>query len=116
MVSSSSGLLVVHLKRVSSVLSTGGELLFLRAEEYMLTRIRYKFVDSIVWAKTNQMNATVTSGRTGHWLNHMKEVCLVGLRGRPKLNRNLDLNVIVEQIQDTSHKPETVSKPRDTNE
>jgi len=27
------------------------------------------------------------AGRTGHWLNHSKEHCLVGYKGNPNLNR-----------------------------
>jgi mRNA (2'-O-methyladenosine-N6-)-methyltransferase len=71
-------------------------------------RFSYIFTDYITWAKTNQINATIATGRTGHWLNHMKETCLVGLKGKPKLNAGLDSNVIVERIRETSRKPDAV--------
>jgi N6-adenosine-specific RNA methylase IME4 len=32
----------------------------------------------VLWVKTNQLNKTIVTGRTGHWLNHTKETCLVG--------------------------------------
>ena len=38
-------------------------------------------VSMITWVKTNQLGAVVRTGRTGHWLNHAKENCLVGFRG-----------------------------------
>ena len=42
----------------------------------------------------------------GHWLNHSKEHCLVGIKGTPKLNRNLDTDVIVSEVRETSRKPD----------
>lgn len=49
------------------------------------------------------------SGRTGHWLNHGKEHCLVGMKGNPKdLNRGLDSDVIVAEVRATSHKPDEI--------
>ena len=42
----------------------------------------------------------------GHWLNHSKEHCLVGMKGAPKLNRNLDTDVIVSEVRETSRKPD----------
>ena len=48
------------------------------------------------------------SGRTGHWLNHGKEHCLVGLKGNPKLNRGIDCDVIVAEVRATSHKPDEI--------
>ncbi|KAH1000585.1 hypothetical protein HUJ04_012894 [Dendroctonus ponderosae] len=47
--------------------------------------------------------------RTGHWLNHGKEHCLVGMKGNPKdLNRGLDSDVIVAEVRATSHKPDEI--------
>lgn len=37
----------------------------------------YKRVDEIIWVKTNQLQRIIRTGRTGHWLNHGKEHCLV---------------------------------------
>lgn len=39
----------------------------------------YKQVDEIIWVKTNQLQRIIRTGRTGHWLNHGKEHCLVGI-------------------------------------
>ena len=39
--------------------------------------------DVIPWIKTNQLGRIVRTGRTGHWLNHGKEHCLVGICGTP---------------------------------
>ena len=47
-------------------------------------------------------------GRTGHWLNHGKEHCLVGLKGTKKLNRGIDCDVIVAEVRATSHKPDEI--------
>ena len=30
---------------------------------------------------------------TGHWINHSKEHCLIGIKGQPKLNANIDCDV-----------------------
>lgn len=37
----------------------------------------YERVDEIIWVKTNQLQRIIRTGRTGHWLNHGKEHCLV---------------------------------------
>jgi mRNA (2'-O-methyladenosine-N6-)-methyltransferase len=80
----------------------------------------YERVDEIIWVKTNQLvcvsllillisiffnririlqQRIIRTGRTGHWLNHGKEHCLVGMKGQPKnLNRGLDCDVIVAVI------------------
>lgn len=55
----------------------------------------YKRVDELIWVKTNQLQRLIRTGRTGHWLNHGKEHCLVGIKGEPKgLNRGLDCDVL----------------------
>ena len=54
----------------------------------------YERVDEIIWVKTNQLQRIIRTGRTGHWLNHGKEHCLVGLKGNLVLNRGLDCDVI----------------------
>lgn len=69
----------------------------------------YERVDEIIWVKTNQLQRIIRTGRTGHWLNHGKEHCLVGLKGKPKnLNRGLDCDVIVAEVRATSHKPDEI--------
>lgn len=42
-----------------------------------LTLWGYERVDEIIWVKTNQLQRIIRTGRTGHWLNHGKEHCLV---------------------------------------
>lgn len=37
----------------------------------------YKRVDELIWVKLNQVQRLIRTGRTGHWLNHGKEHCLV---------------------------------------
>jgi len=69
----------------------------------------YKRVDELIWVKTNQLQRLIRTGRTGHWLNHGKEHCLVGIKGEPKgLNRGLDCDVLVAEVRDTSHKPDEI--------
>lgn len=41
----------------------------------------YERVDEIIWVKTNQLQRIIRTGRTGHWLNHGKEHCLVSSKG-----------------------------------
>ena len=41
----------------------------------------YQRVDELIWVKTNQLQRLIRTGRTGHWLNHSKEHCLVGVKG-----------------------------------
>ncbi|KAL9276008.1 N6-adenosine-methyltransferase MT-A70-like-like protein [Drosera capensis] len=66
----------------------------------------YKRVEEIIWVKTNQLQRIIRTGRTGHWLNHSKEHCLVGGKGNPEVNRNIDTNVIVAEVRETSRKPD----------
>lgn len=59
----------------------------------------YERVDELIWVKTNQLQRIIRTGRTGHWLNHGKEHCLVGMKGNPtNLNRGLDCDVIVAEV------------------
>jgi len=69
----------------------------------------YERVDEIIWVKTNQLQRIIRTGRTGHWLNHGKEHCLVGAKGSTEfLNRGLDCDVIVAEVRATSHKPDEI--------
>ena len=69
----------------------------------------YERVDEIIWVKTNQLQRIIRTGRTGHWLNHGKEHCLVGLKGDgAAFNRGLDCDVIVAEVRATSHKPDEI--------
>ncbi|XP_013885051.1 N(6)-adenosine-methyltransferase subunit METTL3 [Austrofundulus limnaeus] len=69
----------------------------------------YDRVDEIIWVKTNQLQRIIRTGRTGHWLNHGKEHCLVGVKGNTQgFNRGLDCDVIVAEVRSTSHKPDEI--------
>ncbi|KAI4504298.1 hypothetical protein M0802_000769 [Mischocyttarus mexicanus] len=68
----------------------------------------YERVDEIIWVKTNQLQRIIRTGRTGHWLNHGKEHCLVGMKGNPRINKGLDSDVIVAEVRATSHKPDEI--------
>lgn len=62
----------------------------------------------MVWIKTNQLNRLIITGRTGHWLNHTKEHCLIGIKGHPKINKNVDCDVLVAKVRETSRKPDEI--------
>ena len=69
----------------------------------------YRRCDELIWVKTNQLQRLIRTGRTGHWLNHGKEHCLVGIKGNPKsINRRLDCDVLVAEVRATSHKPDEI--------
>ncbi|KAJ1955437.1 methyltransferase [Dispira parvispora] len=70
----------------------------------------YERVNEIVWIKINQLQRLIRTGRTGHWLNHSKEHCLVGVKGNPHpwLHCGLDCDVIVSEVRETSRKPDQV--------
>lgn len=58
----------------------------------------YNRVDELIWVKTNQLHRLIRTGRTGHWLNHSKEHCLVGIKGNPSINRNIECDVVVSEV------------------
>ncbi|KAM0751292.1 MT-A70-domain-containing protein [Meredithblackwellia eburnea MCA 4105] len=75
----------------------------------------YERIDEIIWVKTNQLQGLIRTGRTGHWLNHSKEHCLVAIRrsssaAPPKLppwcHRSLDTQVLLAEVRETSRKPD----------
>lgn len=73
-----------------------------------LTLWGYERVDELVWVKTNQLQRLIRTGRTGHWINHGKEHCLVGVKGNLAVNRGIDTDVIVAEVRATSHKPDEI--------
>ena len=73
-----------------------------------LTLWGYDRIDEIVWVKTNQLQRLIRTGRTGHWINHGKEHCLVGAKGSAVVNRGIDCDVIVAEVRATSHKPDEI--------
>jgi mRNA (2'-O-methyladenosine-N6-)-methyltransferase len=68
----------------------------------------YTKIEEIIWVKTNQLHRLTRTAKTGHWLNHSKEHCLVGIKGSPNINRNVDCDVIVAPIRETSRKPDEI--------
>lgn len=69
----------------------------------------YTVSDEVIWIKMNQLNRTIVTGRTGHWLNHSKEHLLVGVKGNPIwLNKQIDINTIVSNTRQTSRKPDEI--------
>ncbi|KAI9875133.1 MAG: hypothetical protein M1830_008836 [Pleopsidium flavum] len=72
----------------------------------------YEITAEVVWVKTNQLNKTIVTGRTGHWLNHTKETCLVGIKGpspspfAPLFGQDTD--TIVAPMRETSRKPDEI--------
>ncbi len=68
----------------------------------------YECVGEILWVKTNQLQRLIRTGRTGHWLNHSKEHCLIGLKGNPILNAGIDVDVLVSEKRETSRKPDEI--------
>ncbi|KXS17938.1 MT-A70-domain-containing protein [Gonapodya prolifera JEL478] len=68
----------------------------------------YERVEELIWVKTNQLQRLIRTGRTGHWLNHSKEHCLVGIKGRPKFHGGIDSDVLVAEVRETSRKPDEV--------
>lgn len=92
-----------------------GGLLFLWVTGRAMERARevmdiwgYRQLEEIIWVKTNQLQKIIRTGRTGHWLNHSKEHCLVGVKGNPRVNRHLDCDVIVAEVRETSRKPDEI--------
>jgi mRNA (2'-O-methyladenosine-N6-)-methyltransferase len=80
-----------------------------------IERWGYTIIEEIVWVKINQLGRVIRTGMTGHWLNHSKEHCLVGIKGEgpdklidKELNFNLktDVDVIVSEVRETSRKPD----------
>ncbi|UJR28833.1 hypothetical protein I4U23_010057 [Adineta vaga] len=69
----------------------------------------YQRCDEVIWVKTNQLQRIIRTGRTGHWLNHGKEHCLVGVKGSTAgINRGLDCDIIVAEVRATSRKPDEI--------
>lgn len=62
-----------------------------------------------MWIKTNSLGKIIWTGRTGHWLNHSKEHCLIGVKGdTSRINWNIDTDVLVGEVWETSWKPDEI--------
>lgn len=69
----------------------------------------YEVVNQITWIKTSQLIRTISTGRTGHWLNHSKEHLLVGTKGAVKwLNKSIDAQILISSTRETSRKPDEI--------
>lgn len=68
----------------------------------------YERTDELIWVKTNQLQRLIRTGRTGHWLNHSKEHCLIGRKGRPACTPHVDCDVLVAEVRDVSRKPDEI--------
>lgn len=74
----------------------------------------YTRVDELIWVKVGQTQRLIRTGRTGHWLNHSKEHCLVGAKSSSSSSSplpswahlGLDSDVLVSEVRDTSRKPD----------
>ena len=62
----------------------------------------YTRIDELIWVKINQLQRLIHTGRTGHWLNHTKEHCLVGRKGKPLPSAGLDCDVLVSEMREIS--------------
>jgi N6-adenosine-specific RNA methylase IME4 len=67
----------------------------------LLHKWGYKRVDELIWVKTNSLRRLIVTGRTGHWLNHSKEHCLVGYKGRPAINRCVWVGAVLCEVVTT---------------
>ena len=66
----------------------------------------YTDIEELVWIKTNQLNRTICTGRTGHWINHTKEHVLFARKGDCKtIQPLLDSDVMVSITRGKSKKP-----------
>ncbi|MFT7812726.1 N6-adenosine-methyltransferase 70 kDa subunit [Arapaima gigas] len=68
----------------------------------------YERVDEIIWVKTNQLQRIIRTGRTGHWLNHGKEHCLVRLCRCGQEMDSKSFQLTLTQVRSTSHKPDEI--------
>jgi mRNA (2'-O-methyladenosine-N6-)-methyltransferase len=79
----------------------------------LLTAWGYTRASELVWIKLNLMQNLVRTGRTGHFLNHSKEHCLIGVKGDPPLGAEQhgfrrDCDVLVSELRESSRKPEEI--------
>jgi len=77
----------------------------------------YELAGEILWVKVDQVQRLKRTGRTGPFLNHTKEHCLIGLKRSPgasgngscsSFNFGIDCDVIVAPNRETSRKPDEI--------
>lgn len=77
----------------------------------------YERVGELIWVKVGQTQRLIRTGRTGHWINHTKEHCLIGAKNAnlealsaiPDWAQvGLDSDVLVSEVRDTSRKPDEI--------
>ena len=67
----------------------------------------YTFIDEITWVKMT-VNRRLAKGH-GYYLQHAKETCLVGMKGNPTYNKDIELSdVIFSPRRGQSQKPEEI--------
>ena len=73
----------------------------------MMEHFGYKLVDEIAWVKQT-VNGKIAKGH-GYYLQHAKETCLIGVKGKPKTSiYNIETDVIFSQRRGQSQKPEEI--------
>jgi mRNA (2'-O-methyladenosine-N6-)-methyltransferase len=67
----------------------------------------YTRIDEIVWIKVGQTQRLIRTGRTGHWLNHTKEHCLVGVKTKQTHSSSATVSPLgsLSNTFDASHAP-----------
>eukprot|EP01017_Pseudomicrothorax_dubius_P037094 TRINITY_DN538_c0_g4_i4.p1 TRINITY_DN538_c0_g4~~TRINITY_DN538_c0_g4_i4.p1 ORF type:complete len:317 (+),score=83.11 TRINITY_DN538_c0_g4_i4:42-992(+) len=76
----------------------------------MMEKWGYKLVDEIIWVKKT-VNGKIAKGH-GFYLQHAKESCLVGVKGKVegRCNKNRESDVIFSERRGQSQKPEEIYK------
>ncbi|EGD82745.1 N6-adenosine-methyltransferase 70 kDa subunit [Salpingoeca rosetta] len=75
----------------------------------LLKRWGYNYANDLIWIKINQLQNLVRTGRTGHWMNHAKEHCMIGVKGNlDGIYPGIDCDVLVSEVRDTSRKPDEI--------
>ena len=73
-----------------------------------LARWGYREAGELLWVKVDQLNRLRRAGRTGPFLNHACEHCIIGVKGPLPQYRNIDCDVIIAPARETSWKPDEV--------
>ncbi|OBZ83145.1 putative N6-adenosine-methyltransferase MT-A70 [Choanephora cucurbitarum] len=70
----------------------------------LMERWGYSYVDDITWVKQT-VNRRMAKGH-GYYLQHAKETCLVGVKGKPNCRHSVGSDVIFSERRGQSQKPE----------